>query len=100
MGRLRKICSDHNHPFLSPNTSAEKARRDKLLLAEINPLLVRRSKIMYVNTKPFSFFDSEGKPLPPKEGGAFKVYGIRIPLEILPKTATGLPIPATPTKSN
>src|SRR6516225_9436007 len=46
LGRLRKICSDHNHPFLSPNTSAGKARRDKLLLAEINPLLVRRGRII------------------------------------------------------
>ena len=45
LGRLRKICSDHNHPFLSPNTSAGKARRDKLLLAEINPLLVRRGRL-------------------------------------------------------
>ena len=45
LGRLRKICTDHNHPFLSPNTSAGKARRDKLLLAEINPLLVRRGRL-------------------------------------------------------
>ena len=46
LGRLRKICSDHNHPFLSPNTSAGKARRDKLLLAQINPPLVRRGRIV------------------------------------------------------
>ena len=45
LGRLRKICSDHNHPFLSPNTSAGKARRDKLLLAQINPPLVRRGRL-------------------------------------------------------